>query len=181
MTTALRTLALLALLSARALAEDVVVPPSASGDDAAFIRAYDGAGALVAEAAHPAPADGVDGWTFLQAARDAGRIDVVHRLLGPVPVVYGLNGVKMDMQKVGWCLSFDPAPSSTDARPPLERRRPNVGLKEVTVRPGDTLVFELLRMGSFPARREPADLARAAEEAAREAAVAAELAKDEEL
>ena len=98
-----------------------------------------------------------------------------------MPVVYKLNGVTMDLQTVGWCLSFDPAPSAADPRPALERRRPNVGLKEVTVRPGDTLVFELLRMGTFPARREPADLARAAAEAAREADEAAALAKDEEL
>jgi hypothetical protein len=34
-----------------------------------------------------------------------------------------------------------------------------VGLKEVVVRPGDTLVFEMLKMGTFPERREPADAA----------------------
>jgi len=170
---------LLAAVAAVAASFDVAVPPTPTADDLAFIRAYDAAGTLVAEAAHPA--SGLDGWTFLQEARDAGHIDVVHKLLGAVPVVYGLNGVMMDMIRLGWCLSFDAAPTPGDARAPLERRRPNVGLKEVVVRPGDTLVFELLKMGSFPARREPADLERAKAEEEREAEEAAELAKDEEL
>ncbi len=171
-------LALLAAALASAAA-DVPVPPSPTADDTALIRAYDASGTLVAEAAHPAA--GEDGWTFLQEARDAGRVEVVHKLLGAVPVVYGINGVMMDMVRLGWCLSFDPAPDANDARTPLERRRPNVGLKEVVVRPGDTLVFELLKMGSFPARREASDIARAEAEAAREAEEAAALASDEDL
>jgi hypothetical protein len=166
---------LIGISSSSAVEVEVAAPPS--GDEAAFIRAYDLSGALVAEAAHPA--SGEDGWSFLQEARDAGKIAVVHRLLGAVPVVYALNGVTMDLQRVGWCLSFDPAPSSADPRPASERRRPNVGLKEVVVRPGDTLVFEMLKMGTFPERREPADAARAAAAAARELEEAEELARDE--
>ena len=173
-------LSVLALLASRAAAGgdvEVQIAPQPSGDDAAFIRAYDLSGALVAEAAHPAA--GEDGWAFLQEARDAGKIAVVHRLLGAVPVVYALNGVTMDLKTIGWCLSFDPAPAAGDARPQSERRRPNVGLKEVVVRPGDTLVFEMLKMGTFPERREPADAARAAAAAAREAEEAEALARDE--
>jgi hypothetical protein len=164
---ALAAVLLLALSRARAHVE-VEIAPQASGDEVAFIRAYDLSGTLVAEVSHPA--SGGDGWAFLQEARDAGKIAVVHRLLGPVPVVYSLNGVTMDLQKVGWCLSFES---------PRERRRPNVGLMEVAVRPGDTLVFQLLKMGTFPAREEPADAVRAAAAEVREAEEAAALARDE--
>jgi hypothetical protein len=113
----------------------------------AFLKAYDASGALVVDVQHEAT--GEDAWLWLQDARDAGKVDVVHRFLGPVPVVYKLNGVTMDLQLTGWCVTKIEAGTAG-----VDGKWPNVGLKEVNINAGDTLLFELLEMGSFPSRRE---------------------------
>ena len=82
---------LIGLISSSSAVEvEVAAPPS--GDEAAFIRAYDLSGALVAEAAHPA--SGEDGWSFLQEARDAGKIAAARQKSRSIFVTARLDGMR---------------------------------------------------------------------------------------
>ena len=130
------TIAAVMVLTISAGASDE--PPST-----AFLKAFDESGTLVVDVKHEAR--GETAWEFIQDARDAGKLDFTSRFLGPVPVVYTLNGVTMDLQTVGWCVSKIESGGE---------EWPNVGLKEVAINPGDVLQFELLKMGTFPSRRE---------------------------
>ena len=143
---------------------------------------------------HPIAGESQDAWDWLQDVRDAGGVVVMHRKLGHAPVVYTLNGVSMDLRTTGWCLTHEPALTPEAAREAEAEgrdaaaaaaalRRPNVGFGEVVLRPGDALLFELLPMGGFPARREdePADVARREADAKREKEEAEAAAADQDL
>ena len=141
----------------------------------ARIHAVDLLGAVVADVSMPVPPGGLDGWALMQAAHASGALTMASKHLGPVPVVYTLNGRSHDLRTTTWCLDYAPAGAP---------RALNVGMRATTVRPGDALMWSLQPMGKCSSRAaptEPAEASAAEAEEGEEEEEGKEEAGEEEL
>ena len=117
---------------------------SARGEMTARIRAHDDAtGITIAEVDIAVPANGMDAWSLMQAAEKQQLLSLRHKFLGPVPVIYTINGKQHDLRTTSWCLDYIEA----GKEPQL-----NVGMLKTNVRPGDVLDWNLFPMGKCSSR-----------------------------
>ena len=119
---------------------------------AAFVKAFDEAGDIIMNESVAIPhVNGLNAWAAMRLLQREKRVELRSSMFGDLPIVNGINGVAHDLKRTGWCLSVDVVSPNGGG----VTRKANIGVTEVELHAGDTLLWQLLEMRNFPARSEP--------------------------
>ena len=111
--------------------------------DDARVEVRDAGGAPLASAAVSVPPGGfVPLYAAMTALHESGALTWKYSLMGGMPVVTEINGIKSALPRTAWILS------ATSAR--LGSTRFNLGIRDVDVRAGDVLLWQLWKVDELP-------------------------------